>query len=200
MSFELVAWPAQGPVTAEEAAALDRAALPPHPAVTAFAADLAAAAPDTGLETGGSRYAAVTMAPDRADEVATLVYGLAKANGLVCYDPGRGLVHNLAPRTAHPETQLHTGDGMVVIDPDLGLIRDVLGRLSPRNPFAALVLFGHHFVQVSPEPGGYELEYKDSAAGRLYRTRTADLADVRRAFEEYATDDRSFLDRHAWEG
>ncbi|XVQ11900.1 hypothetical protein ACQP1W_04765 [Spirillospora sp. CA-255316] len=212
MSFELVIWHEPGQITADRAArtaAPDaRAGIPPHPAVAAFAQDFAKALPDTAdtaLDAGGSRYAAVRMAPEHADEISTRVYALAKAHGLVCYDPGRGLVHNLEPRTAHPETQLHTGDGMVVADPDRGLVRDVLGRLSPAdNPFAALVLFGRHFIQVSPETGpgggtGYELEYKDSPRNLLYRTHVDDLAEVRRAFDEYARDERGFLERLEWE-
>jgi hypothetical protein len=88
--------------------------------------------------------------------------------------------------------QLHTGDGLIVHDPDLGLVHDVLATLSPQNPFAALVNFGQHFIQVSP---GYELEYKDK---ELIRTEVAELEEVQRAFQEYATGERGFLGRHEW--
>ncbi|MFC5748641.1 hypothetical protein [Actinomadura rugatobispora] len=208
MSFELVIWHEPGQITADRAArtvAPDaRTGIPPHPAVAAFVQEFAKAFPDTDLDDGGPRYAVVRTAPEQADEISTQVYALARAHGLVCYDPGRGLVHNLEPRTAHPETRLHTGDGMVVADPDRGLVQDVLGRLSPaENPFAVLVLFGRHFIQVSPEtrPGGgtgYELEYKDSPRNLLYRTHVDDLAEVRRAFDEYARDERGFLERLEW--
>jgi hypothetical protein len=200
MTFELAVWHEPAPITAERAGSVVRGEIPPHPSVAAFAREAATEIPDADLETEGSRYAVVRMAPEHADEISNRVYGLAKAHGLVCHDPHRGLVHNLAPRIAEPGTQLHTGDGMIVIDPDLGLVRDVLGRLSPQNPFAALVLFGRHFLQVATESGGYELEYKDSLAGRIHRTRLDDLGEIRRAFEEYATGDRAFLGRYAWEG
>ncbi|GAA3963791.1 hypothetical protein GCM10023085_52960 [Actinomadura viridis] len=208
MSFELAVWYEPEPITAARAAATERGGIPPHPAVAAFARDAAEAFPDAEIEAeieadadaGGSRHAVVRMPPDRADAISAEVYALARAHGLICHDPGRGLVHNLAPTPVHPETQLHTGDGMVVTDPDLGLVHDVLGRLSPAgNPFAALVLFGRHFIQVSPERGGYELEYKDSPRNVLYRTHVDDLGEVRRAFAEYARDERGFLDRLAWE-
>ncbi|WP_030163797.1 hypothetical protein [Spirillospora albida] len=34
--------------------------------------------------------------------------------------------------------------------------------------------------------------------GRLYRTRLGDLEEMRRAFQEYASGDRRFLERHSW--
>ena len=77
-------------------------------------------------------------------------------------------------------------------DPDLGLVRDVLATLSPYDPFVALVNFGRHFIQVSP---GYELEYKEKG---LIRTEVAELDEVQRAFQEYATGERGFLGRHEW--
>ncbi|MCC5574708.1 hypothetical protein IMZ11_03535 [Microtetraspora sp. AC03309] len=133
------------------------------------------------------------IAPERIDEISNAVFRLAREHGLVCYDPQRGLVHNLEPRGVHPQLEMHTGDGMVVTDPDLRLIADVLGTLSPENPFVALVCFGQHFIQVSP---GYELEFKEG--GKIRGTVTTDLAEVRRAFLEYATGDRAFLQRHEW--
>ncbi|MFF5264165.1 hypothetical protein ACFY4C_34995 [Actinomadura viridis] len=212
MSFELAVWYEPEPITAARAAATERGAIAPHPAVAAFARDAAAAFPDAEIEAEadagdgaeadarGVRRAVVRMPPDRADAISAEVYALARAHGLICHDPGRGLVHNLAPTPVHPGTQLHTGDGMVVTDPDLGLVHDVLGRLSPAgNPFAALVLFGRHFIQVSPERGGYELEYKDGLRDVIHRTHVDDLGEVRRAFAEYARDERGFLDRLSWE-
>jgi len=134
----------------------------------------------------------VTMDLDSMDELSGQVFTLARAYGLVCYDPQRDLVHNVGPLGVYQGMQLHTGDGLVVHDPDLGLVHDVLATLSAQNPFVALVDFGHHFVQVSP---GYELEYKESA---LVRTMVPELEEVRRAFQEYATGERGFLDRHEW--
>lgn len=134
----------------------------------------------------------VTMEPEEMDEVSNRVFAAAAAYGLVCYDPQRDLVHNRVPVGVYPEMQLHTGDGMIVVNPDLGLVRDFLGTLSPGNPFAALVVFGQHFIQVSP---GYELEYKE---GFMRRAVVEDLEEVRRAFAEYARGERGFLDRHDW--
>ncbi|MFD0685773.1 hypothetical protein [Actinomadura fibrosa] len=198
MTFELVVWHDPAPVTVARAAGTDFGAVPLHPAVAAFAEQLAKVRPDADVTAPGSRYARVRMAPELADEISAEVYALARAHGLVCYDPVRRLVHNLGPTGAYEGVQFHTGDGMVVVDPDLPLVHDVLGTLGTENPFAALVVFGRHFIQVSPEDGGYELEYKDSVQGRLYRTHVPDLADVRRAFAEYAADERHFLDRYAW--
>ncbi|MFF3667710.1 hypothetical protein [Microtetraspora malaysiensis] len=130
---------------------------------------------------------------ERVDEISNAVFALAREHGLVCYDPQRDLVHSLEPRSVYPQMQMHTGDGMIVGDPDLKLISDVLETLSPQNPFVALVCFGEHFMQVSP---GYELEFKEN--GEIRATVTADLAEVRRAMLEYATGDRSFLQRHEW--
>lgn len=134
----------------------------------------------------------VTMDLDTMDETSAQVFTVARAHGLVCYDPQRDLVHNVAPLGVYEGMQLHTGDGMVVNDPDLGLVHDVLATMSPQNPFVALVNFGRHFLQVSP---GYELEYKE---GTLVRATVPELAEVQQAFNEYATDDRSFLNRYEW--
>lgn len=134
----------------------------------------------------------VTMDLDTMDESSAQVFTTARAHGLVCYDPQRDLVHNVAPLGVYEGMQLHTGDGMVVHDPDLGLVQDVLATLSPQNPFVALVNFGRHFLQVSP---GYELEYKE---GAMVRAVVSELAEVQQAFHEYATGERGFLTRHAW--
>jgi len=195
MTFELVVWHAAGPVSRGEAlAASEKAA--PHPSVAAFAKDLAERVP--GVDVSDNGRAVVRMTAEQADEVSGLVYGLARAHGLTCYDVDRELVVNLGPLGVYRDMQLHTGDGMQVVDPDLGLVRDALERLSPQNPFAALVVFGKHFIQVSPEGGGFELEYKDSVAGTLSKTDLSALSEVQQAFEEYATGSQAFLGRHAW--
>jgi hypothetical protein len=195
MTFELVVWHAAAPVGRGEAlAASEKGA--PHSGVASFAKELGERAP--GVEVSVNGRAVVRMTAEQVDEVSALVYGLARAYGLTCYDVDRELVLNLGPLGVYREMQLHTGDGMQVVDPDLGLVRDVLERLSAQNPFAALVVFGQHFIQVSPEAGGYELEYKDSVAGTLSKTDVPALAEVQRAFEEYATGSRAFLGRHSW--
>ncbi|MGW4662951.1 hypothetical protein [Streptosporangium sandarakinum] len=200
MSFELAVWYEPEPISRERAErvyhALHRGepgAAEPHPQVTAFAARLA------GAEQVSPEFALVTVEPERADEVSGEVFALARECGLVCYDPQRGLVHNLAPLGVYAGMQLHTGDGMIVVDPDLGLVHDALGTLSPQNPFTALVVFGSHFIQVSPEITGYELEYKDSSRDLMLRTHVPDPEAVRTAFAEYATGGRDFLERHDWE-
>ncbi|MEU5876840.1 hypothetical protein [Spirillospora sp. NPDC047279] len=203
MTYELVVWhePEGGaPVSRARAVAAYEGAAP-HPSAAAFADDFAGRFPGVPVEGEGDRFVRITMEPERADEVSAQVYGLARAYGLTCYDPERDLVHNLGPTGAYEGMQLHTGDGLQVADPDLQLVQDALERLSFQNPFAALVVFGAHFVQAAPEPGGgYELEYKDSRQGKIFRTHVAGLDEVKRAFDEYARDDRAFLARHDWEG
>ncbi|NUW36666.1 hypothetical protein HTZ77_35445 [Nonomuraea sp. SMC257] len=158
-----------------------------------------------GLVTVFPGHVLVTMDPESMDEMSAQVFAIARAHGLVCYDPQRDLVHNVGPLGVYQGMQLHTGDGMIVHDPDLGLVHDVLATLSAQNPFAALVTFGHHFIQVSPAepaepaeptaPAGYEVEYKE---GHMVRTLMPRLDDVRQAFHEYATGERAFLTRHDW--
>ncbi|WP_248963224.1 hypothetical protein [Sphaerisporangium perillae] len=200
MDFVLAVWHEAEPISKERAgevfAALSRGdttAAQAHPAVAEFAERLPEA------EAVSPAHAVVTVDLDSSDEVSRAAFALARECGLVCYDPQRGLVHNLAPTGAYPEMQLHTGDGMIIVDPDLGLVSDALATLSPQNPFAALVVFGRHFVQASPEQSGYELEYKDSVENVLLRTHAASLAEVQDAFAEYATGERAFLDRHEWQ-
>ncbi len=189
-------WREDGPVSRERAREAHRTLreTAPSPARDGGLARLAEELP--GHVTTFPGAALVTMTPEEMDQVSNHAFAAARALGLVCYDPQRDLVHNLGPLGVHPGMQLHTGDGMVVVDPDLGLVHDVLGTLSPANPFAALVVFGSHFIQVSPgdEPE-YELEYKE---GVLRRATVAELAEVRRAFAEYATGERAFLGRHSW--
>ncbi|WP_026414209.1 hypothetical protein [Actinomadura oligospora] len=199
MTYELLLWRSDRPLTREEAAKAGETGAEPTPAIGEFVVELRRLHSDVQVaETGRGRFARVEMADDRADQVSTDVYAIAQGLGLIVWDPVRELVHNIAPVGVYQGMQLHTGDGMVVIDPDLGLVRDVLTRLGGENPFAALVVFGHHFIQVSPEDGGYELEYKDGARGELHRARVLELAEVQLAFTEYANDDRGFLDRHTW--
>ncbi|GIH74689.1 hypothetical protein [Planobispora longispora] len=199
MNFELAVWHTPEPITREHAEHTFRAlrrgepeAVAPHPGVAAFAGRLAEA------EQAAPGYALVSVAPERADEVAGAAFELARECGLVCYDPQRRLVHNLQPLGSYPGMQMHTGDGMIVIDPDLQLVHDTLDTMGPQNPFVALVVFGQHFVQASPEITGYELEYKDSVRNLMFRTHVPELKTVRTAFAEYAVDNRAFLERHDW--
>ncbi|MEW9547496.1 hypothetical protein [Nonomuraea sp. NPDC050783] len=193
MSVELMVWDEPAPISRDQARATYLAVKRAQP-VTATGDDMPAVVKELPGEVRlyPERHVLVSMDLDSMDEVSARVFAIARARGLVCYDPQRDLVHNLAPLGVYEGMQLHTGDGMIVHDPDLGLVHDVLGTLSPQNPFAALVNFGRHFLQVSP---GYELEYKE---GTLVRTTVAELEEVRRAFHEYATGERSFLDRHEW--
>ena len=225
MSFELAVWHEPKPITREHAehvfqalrsgtpeipgtpppgereAALrhdadsrpeDREDEETHPGVTAFADRL------PGAEWLSSEHVLVSVDLERADEVSAEVFALAAECGLVCYDPQRGLVHNLSPRGVYPTMEMRTGDGMIVVGPDLQLISDALATMSPQNPFTALVVFGEHFVQSSPETSGYELEYKDSVRNQMFRTHVPDLAAVQETFTEYATGERAFLERHDW--
>ncbi|MFF5211268.1 hypothetical protein [Streptosporangium sp. NPDC000396] len=199
MSFELAVWHEPKPITKERAESVFQAlrrgepgAAEPHPGVAAFAGRLPEA------EQISPAHAVVTVELERADEVSGKVFALARECELVCYDPQRKLVHNLTPLGVYPGMQMHTGDGMIVVDPDLRLVGDALATMSPENPFTALVVFGEHFIQTSPEITGYELEYKDSVQNLLFRTHVSDLEPVQRAFSEYATGKRTFLDRHDW--
>ncbi|MEV8631114.1 hypothetical protein AB0395_05600 [Streptosporangium sp. NPDC051023] len=199
MSFELAVWHEPEPITRERAADVflalrggEPGAAEPSAGVTEFAASLPEA------EQCSPAHAVVTVALERSDEVAGEAFALARRYGLVCYDPQRHLVHNLAPLGAYPGMQLRTGDGMIVIDPDLQLVRDAVATMSPQNPFTALVVFGEHFVQTSPEISGYELEYKDSLRDVMVRAHVPDLEAVQDAFGEYATGHRTFLEHHNW--
>ncbi|MFI6599924.1 hypothetical protein ACIBHX_27095 [Nonomuraea sp. NPDC050536] len=189
MSAELMVWREPEPIPRDRARAAYLATKKTRPAegpVPAYAKEL------PGQVTIFQDHVLVTMDMDSMDEMSTQVFAIARAHGLACYDPQRDLVHNLAPLGVYEGMQLHTGDGMIVTDPDLGLVRDTLATLSPQNPFVALVVFGHHFIQVAP---GYELEYKE---GTLRSTMVDDLAEVQRAFHEYATGARDFLSRNVW--
>ncbi|MEU4233047.1 hypothetical protein AB0F17_52895 [Nonomuraea sp. NPDC026600] len=189
MSVELMVWDESAPISRDQARAAYLAVKKSEP-VADVVPEVAKELP--GVATVYPGHVLVTMDLDTMDEMSAQVFTVARAHGLVCYDPQRDLVHNVAPLGVYEGMQLHTGDGMIVHDPDLGLVHDVLATMSPQNPFVTLVNFGRHFLQVSP---GYELEYKEEA---LARTMVAELAEVQRAFHEYATGDRSFLSRHDW--
>lgn len=201
VSVELMVWDEPVPITRDQARATYLAVRKSRP-VTDAVPEVAKELP--GLVTVFPGHVLVSMDLEAMDEISGQVFAVARAHGMVCYDPQRDLVHNVGPLGIYQGMQLHTGDGMIVHDPDLGLVHDVLGTLSAQNPFAALVAFGRHFLQVSPLDGahlggddseGYEVEYKE---GTMVRAVLTDLADVRRAFHEYATGDRAFLSRHAW--
>ncbi|MEV0582151.1 hypothetical protein [Nonomuraea sp. NPDC050310] len=192
MSVELTVWREAEPIPRERARIAYRTILAGTPGEPADPGLLALAKAFPEHATTYPDAVLVAMEPEEMDEISNRVFAEARSAGLVCYDPQRDLVHNLAPRGVYPELQLHTGDGMIVVDPDLGLVHDVLGTLSAGNPFTALVVFGSHFLQVSP---GYELEYKE---GLLRRTEVADLDAVRQAFDEYARGERGFLERFTW--
>ncbi|MGI5283477.1 hypothetical protein ACQEVF_09110 [Nonomuraea polychroma] len=189
MSVELMVWDEPVPISRDQARAAYLAVKRTEP--------VAGEVPGVAKELPGEvtvypGHVLVTLDLDTMDETSAQVFTIARAHGLVCYDPQRDLVHNVAPLGVYEGMQLHTGDGMILHDPDLGLVHDVLATLSPQNPFVALVNFGRHFLQVSP---GYELEYKE---GTLVRTVVPELEEVRQAFQEYATGERGFLTRHVW--
>jgi hypothetical protein len=213
VSFELAVWYEPKPITREHAENVfqalrhgtpkdrgtppsdlseEREASEAYPGVAAFADRL------PGAEWLSPGHVLVTVDLERADEVSGEAFALATECELVCYDPQRGLVHNLGPLGVDPAMEMRTGDGMIVVNPDLQLISDALATLSPQNPFMALVVFGEHFIQSSPEISGYELEYRDSTKDLMFRTHVPDLEAVQDAFTEYATGERAFLDRHEW--
>ncbi|MFG1942301.1 hypothetical protein [Nonomuraea sp. NPDC048826] len=189
MSVELMLWDEPVPVSRDQARATYLEVRKGEP-VQGEMPEVAKELPGTVAVFGD--HVLVSMDLETMDEMSAQVFDVARAYGLVCYDPQRDLVHNVAPLGVYRGMQLHTGDGLVVHDPDLGLVHDVLGTMSPQNPFVALVTFGRHFIQVSP---GYELEYKE---GAMARAEVAELEEVRRAFQEYATGERGFLGRHTW--
>ncbi|MFI7451819.1 hypothetical protein ACIBQX_30280 [Nonomuraea sp. NPDC049714] len=189
MSVELMVWNEPAPISRDQARAAYLEVKKTEP-VAGQLPDIAKELP--GLVTVYHDQVLVAMDLDSMDELSGQVFTVARAHGVACYDPQRDLVHNVAPLGVHQGMQLHTGDGLIVHDPDLGLVHDVLATLSPQNPFVALVNFGQHFIQVSP---GYELEYKETD---LIRTEVAELDEVQRAFQEYATGERGFLGRHEW--
>lgn len=192
MSVELTVWREAQPITRDQARSAYRAILAGTPGELADPGLLALAKEFPEHTTTYPEAVLVAMEPEEMDEISNRVFTETRAAELVCYDPQRDLVHNLSPLGAYPELQLHTGDGMIVVNPDLGLVHDVLGTLSTGNPFVALVVFGSHFLQVSP---GYELEYKE---GAVRRAQVEELAEVQRAFVEYASGERAFLDRFTW--
>ncbi len=182
-------WTEPAPISRDQARAAYLAVKKTEP-VTGQLPDLAKELP--GLVTVYQGLVLVAMDLDAMDELSGQVFTIARTYGVACYDPQRDLVLNVAPLGIYEGMQLHTGDGLIVHDPDLGLVHDVLATLSPQNPFVALVNFGRHFIQVSP---GYELEYKEA---ELLRTVVPELDEVQRAFQEYATGERGFLGRHEW--
>ncbi|WP_170991055.1 hypothetical protein [Herbidospora galbida] len=184
MTFELALWYEPEPISKEDARDRYRKAeLPPE-----ISAALAAALP------GATVDGALVSAPDEAtDEVGNAAFAFAREHGLVCYDARRHLIHNREPLGAYRDVQLHTGDGVVAHDPDLNLVNDVLETLSAENPFMALVVYGSHFIQVSP---GYEVDFKED--GVIRSTSTTDREQVRRMVLLYLVGDRSFLDAHEW--
>ncbi|WP_061299210.1 hypothetical protein [Herbidospora cretacea] len=184
MTFELAVWHEPEPISREDARDLYPKARIPAETSRLLAAALPGATVD----------GAFVSAPDElTDEVGNAAFAFAREHNLVCYDVRRHLVHNREPLGAYREVQLHTGDGMVVHDPDLNLVNDVLETLSAENPFMALVVYGNHFVQVSP---GYEVDFKE--AGVIRTMTTPGKEDVRRIVLLYLVGDRSFLDAHEW--
>ncbi|WP_062438516.1 hypothetical protein [Herbidospora daliensis] len=184
MTFELALWYEPEPISKEEARDRYRKVRIPED----VSRSLAAALP------GGTVDGALVSGPDEAvDEVGNAAFEFAREHGLVCYDARRHLIHNREPLGAYREVQLHTGDGVNALDPDLNLVNDVLETLSAENPFMALVVYGHHFIQVSP---GYEVDFKEE--GVIRSTSTTDKEQVRRMVLLYLVGDRSFLDAHEW--
>lgn len=184
MTFEVALWYEPEPISKEEARDRYRKAELSPETSRALAAALPSATVDGAL----------VSAPDEAiDEVGNAAFAFAREHGLVCYDARRHLIHNREPLGAYREAQLHTGDGVVAHDPDLNLVNDVLETLSAENPFMALVVYGAHFIQVSP---GYEVDFKEG--GVIRSTATPDREQVRRMVLLYLVGDRSFLDAHEW--
>jgi hypothetical protein len=204
MSFELGVWREASPIGRELALIRYRecdfgeASLE----VAAFWDELRGVVEEWVIE--GSEYAPdhviVRTSIEYMDQISEVVFRLARENRLVCYDPQRHLVSNLTPLGVYPDLRLHTGDGLMLEQPDLGLVDDVLSRLSAENPFVALAVPGRHFLQASEGASGdYTLEYRDSVQRRMAAAVTPDLAELRRAFQSYALGDASFLNRFHWE-
>lgn len=201
MSFELGVWREAAPISREAALAKFRARDFPEDGAAAFWHALRELVDEELLKDSSHApdHVIVRCPVECMDEISGVVLGLARAHGLVCYDPRRHLVSNLEPLGAFPELRLHTGDGLVLEQPDLGLINDVLTQISAENPFVALVVPNTHFLQTSEEkPGEYTLEFRDVIKSEMIATTIPDRAALQAAFHSYAQADLSFLTHHSW--
>jgi len=133
--------------------------------------------------------------------VAQAATDLATEHGLVCYEPASHILH---PNAAGYVAQfVLTAAGVPTIpDPDAKRLDWVVRRLDDRNFFAVLDRADGRFAQVGYGPqaglpaGTWALEYYEDG---LFRTRTPEVEEAVRFFQDYLADDDAWRGRHTWQ-
>ena len=134
-----------------------------------------------------------------AGAVAPGVLDLAKARGLVCFDPQSAVLYE--PSALTPLSLL-LSDGKTIPSPTRRLIERHLRRLAPDRWFVIIEVDGGRYVQAGygenagTAPGRYALERRTPDA--QWQTELPDLESCVEAVFVYLDNDPSWPDRYAW--
>jgi len=226
MSYDLAVWEGEPPANDLAAAAefeLLHARymgagepLSPAPRIAAYVQALLDRFPDIGSEAGrdspwstgpllGEARGPLVYFPmvwSRCEEVSAWAAQVAQEHGLNCFDPQCNQL-----RTPVRETwrfELTSEHGRPFRDPDPGIVRKILVRLSRDNSYAVLTRVDGWYVQVGygepagVRPGWYALERRDGSPDRHFRTELSDVEEVIKAFVGFLEDDPTLLSRFVW--
>jgi hypothetical protein len=216
MSFDLYVWHEPEPITpaiAENKVRRwqegDSGVFRPHPAVPRMRAALLERFPprSDAWSTDPAPADAIlslTVSWSRAGEVGAAVVALARAHGLICYEPQS---HLLNPNAAGhiPGFALSSAIGPDVPDPTPERIDRLVRRLGPDNHFLILERADGWFVQVGYGPaagapaGRYALEYREGSPEEHYRSETTDLTEAIALLTDFLAGATTFKRRHTWQ-
>ena len=208
MSFDLVFWRAEEPLTAREADETYQVLVGgggnvrADPAVDAFHTDLLARYPmpvhgegptPWSVEPWHTDECVITCTPfSEADGMRPVLLELARRHGLTCFDPQSGTVH--FTRNANSMT-LRLYEDVFVHGPTPEDLRWVVERVGERTWFAILEDETGEFVQTATATvpaagdGRFVVEYRD---GEQYQAVVDDRADVLSVFESFLRGERAW--------
>jgi hypothetical protein len=208
VTFSLIVWHEAAAITAEQAEAkLERFGegepdvFTPHPAVAQARAELLRRFSAAQLIVPPPPADAVlhlAVAWAHAAEVTAAVTEVTAAAGLVCYDPGGGLLRANALARQAPYT-LTSDANPRIPDPDPARLDRIARRLGTRCTYVILERADGWFVQSAYRHGGYAIEYQEGGLDRHFHTETTDLDEVIRFLREFRAGDESYKQRHAWQ-
>ncbi|GAA1673240.1 hypothetical protein GCM10009745_15180 [Kribbella yunnanensis] len=206
MSYDVAVWVGEVPADDEAAGAvfadlaeefLEGAELEPAAELAAFTEAVNVVRPGSPDEswqvTVSGPIAYFTLAYGEIDDAVGPIEQLADANGLVCFNPQTGRVHNMAPRrgitTAHGAVAV-PAHWMAFLGQEL---RDPNGFVTLQDGQA------DHYIQAMNADGTLLLEYRDGSPEQHFQTTVRNHLEIADAIQQWLAGEREFVSQHAWE-
>lgn len=211
MPADLVVWHEPVRITHAEAAEKARdlqsrrpSAAIAHPAVAAFAAELAREFPDLSRAGDGKAQVLISLNGAPGMKVIPVIRYLAAKHRLVCYDVRQEAVVNPPLLRRVESGELTAAGDLPIEDPSPEHIERAIRELDDDFWFVIFDYDDDHYLQAGfgapagAAPGGYVLEYRDGSAEEHFQADVADAEELITAVQEHVAGEAGWRARFTW--